>query len=63
LPINPANPFRREAYTSFYDYSKPGMTEAIVDLNAGKVISVKNIPNVIGMGLDADSARGRNHRA
>jgi primary-amine oxidase len=55
LAYNPGDPFRREAYTSFYDYAKPGMTEAVVDLNAGKVISVKNIPNVIGMGLDADS--------
>ena len=56
LSYKPGETFRREAYTSFYDYSKPGMTEAVVDLNAGKVISVKNIPNVIGMGLDADSA-------
>jgi primary-amine oxidase len=52
--------FRREAYSSFYDYSKPGMTEAIVDLNTGKVISVKNIPNVIGMGLEADSLAAEN---
>jgi primary-amine oxidase len=55
LAYKRGEPFRREAYTSYYDYSKPGMTEAVVDLNAGKVISVKNIPNVIGMGLDADS--------
>jgi primary-amine oxidase len=27
----------------------------VVDLNANKVISIKNIPNVIGMGLEADS--------
>jgi primary-amine oxidase len=47
--------FRREAFASFYDYAKPGITEAVVDLNAGKVLSVKDIPNVIGMGLDADS--------
>jgi primary-amine oxidase len=46
---------RREAFTSFYDYSKNGVTEAVVDLNTEKVISVKNIPNVIGMGLEADS--------
>ena len=55
LAYKRGEPFRREAYTSYYDYSKPGMTEAVVDLNAGKVISVKNIPNVIGMGLEADS--------
>lgn len=48
-------PFRREAFTSFYDYTRNGVTEAVVDLNAGKVISVKNLPNVIGMGLEADS--------
>ena len=47
--------FRREAFTSFYDYNKNGVTEAVVDLNTGKVISVKNLPNVIGMGLEADS--------
>jgi len=55
LAYKPGNPFRREAFTSFYDYSKNGVTEAVVDLNADKVISVKNIPNVIGMGLEADS--------
>ena len=55
LDHKPGQPFRREAFTSFYDYSKNGVTEAIVDLNAGKVISVKNLPNVIGMGLEADS--------
>jgi len=47
--------FRREAFTSFYDFAKNGMTEAVVDLNAGKVVSVKRLPNVIGMGLGADS--------
>ena len=47
--------FRREAFTSFYDYSKNGITEAVVDLNTEKILSVKNIPNVIGMGLEADS--------
>ncbi|HWY34849.1 MAG TPA: hypothetical protein VNX68_09395, partial [Nitrosopumilaceae archaeon] len=36
--------FRREAFTSFYDYNKNGVTEAVVDLNTGKVISVKNLP-------------------
>jgi primary-amine oxidase len=48
-------PFRREAFVSFYDYLKPGVTEVIVDLNAGKLVSTKTIPNVIGMGLEADS--------
>lgn len=51
----PGAPFRREAFASFYDYAKAGMTEAIVDLNAAKVLNIKNIPNVIGMGLEADS--------
>jgi primary-amine oxidase len=55
LAYKPGTPFRREAFTSFYDYSKNGVTEAVVDINAGKVISIKNIPNVIGMGLEADS--------
>jgi primary-amine oxidase len=55
LAYKPGTPFRREAFTSFYDYSKNGVTEAVVDINAGKVVSVKNIPNVIGMGLEADS--------
>src|SRR5258706_2916194 len=55
LGYKPGQPFRREAFTSFYDYKKNGVTEAVVDLNAGKVISVKNLPNVIGMGLEADS--------
>ncbi|SHN23585.1 hypothetical protein [Mucilaginibacter sp. OK098] len=55
LAYKPGTPFRREAFTSFYDYAKNGVTEAVVDLNAGKVISVKSIPNVIGMGLEADS--------
>src|SRR5258706_1820968 len=55
LAYKPGDPFRREAFASFYDYAKNGITEAVVDLNAEKVLSVKNIPNVIGMGLDADS--------
>ncbi|MDB5024554.1 MAG: hypothetical protein JWP78_2309 [Mucilaginibacter sp.] len=55
LAYKPGTPFRREVFTSFYDYSKNGVTEAVVDLNAAKVISVKNLPNVIGMGLEADS--------
>ena len=55
LAWQPGTPFRREAFTSFYDYARPGMTEAVIDLNSSKVISVKNIPNVIGMGLEADS--------
>jgi primary-amine oxidase len=55
LAWQPGRPFRREAFVSFYDYAKPGITEVIVDLNAGKPISTKTIPNVIGMGLEADS--------
>ncbi|HEY0271639.1 MAG TPA: hypothetical protein VGC22_00585 [Chitinophaga sp.] len=55
LAWQPGAPYRREAFTSFYDYSKNGITEAVVDLNARRVVSVKNIPNVIGMGLEADS--------
>lgn len=55
LAYKPGTTFRREAFTSFYDYGKNGVTEAVVDLNAGKVTSIKNIPNVIGMGLEADS--------
>ena len=55
IGYKPGQPFRREAFTSFYDYGKNGVTEAVVDLNAEKVISVKNLPNVIGMGLEADS--------
>jgi len=55
LSWRPGSPFRREAFVSFYDYARPGMTEAVVDLNTGKPVSVKQIPNVIGMGLDADS--------
>jgi len=55
LSYKPGMPFRREAFTSFYDYSKNGVTEAVVDLNASKVLWAKNIPNVIGMGLEADS--------
>ncbi|MDN5289564.1 MAG: hypothetical protein JWR38_5838 [Mucilaginibacter sp.] len=55
LNYKPGTSFRREAFTSFYDYSKNGVTEAVVDLNAGKVISTKQIPNVIGMGLEADT--------
>src|ERR1700704_166939 len=55
LEYKTGQPFRREAFTSFYDYKKNGVTEAVVDLNAGKVISVKHIRDVIGMGLAADS--------
>ena len=51
-------PFRREAFVSFYDYAKPGMIEAVVDLNNSKVISIKNIPNAIGMGLLTDDSIG-----
>src|ERR1700743_3203326 len=53
LSWQPGTPFRREAFVSFYDYAKPGMTEALVDLNAGKLLNTKTIPNVIGMGLEA----------
>lgn len=60
LSYKPGDPFRREAFTSFYDYAKPGITEAVVDLNTGKVISVKTLPNVIGMGLEADSLAAEN---
>ncbi len=59
LAYKPGSPFRREAFASFYDYAKNGVTEAVVDLNAGKVISVKNSPNVIGMGLEADSVANK----
>ena len=55
LVWQPGAPFRREAFINFYDYTKPGMTEAIVDLKAGKIAAIKQIPNVIGMGLEADS--------
>jgi primary-amine oxidase len=55
LNYKPGTAFRREAFTSFYDYTKNGVTEAVVDLNAGKVISTKQLPNVIGMGLEADT--------
>ncbi|HEY4337272.1 MAG TPA: hypothetical protein VGM89_15280, partial [Puia sp.] len=55
LAWQPGAPFRREAFISCYSYEKPGMTEAVVDLNTGKLISLKQIANVIGMGLEADS--------
>jgi primary-amine oxidase len=55
LEYKPGMAFRREAFASFYDDGTAGMTEAIVDLNPEKIISVKHIPNVIGMGLEADS--------
>jgi primary-amine oxidase len=60
LAWSPGTPFRREAFVSFYDYAKPGMTEAIVDLNKNNVVSVKQIPDVIGMGLEADSLVAEN---
>jgi len=60
LAWQPGSPFRREAFISFYSYEKPGMTEAIVDLNKNTVISTRSIPNVIGMGLDADSLAAEN---
>src|SRR6266498_3981266 len=55
LAYKPGTAFRREAFASFYDEGTAGMTEAIIDLNTEKVISIKHIPNVIGMGLEADS--------
>jgi primary-amine oxidase len=55
LAYKPGTAFRREAFVSFYVEGTAGMTEAIVDLNTEKVISIKNIPNVIGMGLEVDS--------
>jgi len=60
LSWQPGTPFRREAFVSFYDYAKPGMTEAVVDLRTGKTISVKTLPNVIGMGLGQDSVVAEN---
>jgi primary-amine oxidase len=56
LSYKPGAPFRREAFASFYDYAKPGITEAVVDLNTSKVLSVKSLSNVIGMGLLADDS-------
>src|SRR5215471_10340420 len=53
LAYKPGQPFRREAFVSLFDFARVGMMEAIVDLNAGKVSSLKHIPNVIGMGLAA----------
>ncbi len=60
LSWQPGTPFRREAFVSFYDYAKPGMTEAVVDLKTGKTISVKTLSNVIGMGLGQDSVVAEN---
>lgn len=56
LAFKPGNPFRREAFLSFYDYAKPGMTESILDLKTSKILSIKNIPDVTGMGLEVDDA-------
>ena len=55
LAYRMGQPYRREAFASFYDFDRNGMMEAVVDLNAGKVVSQKHLPNVIGMGLGADS--------
>lgn len=60
LAWRPGSPFRREAFLSFYDYAKPGITEAIVDLNRNTLLSEKQISNVIGMGLEADSLAAEN---
>lgn len=56
LAYKPGDPFRREAFASFYDYAAPGMREAIIDLNTAKVLNVKKLDNVIGMGLVADDS-------
>jgi len=55
LSYTPGSPFRREAFVSWYNYSRSGMMEAVVDLRTGKIAGMQNIPNVIGMGLYADS--------
>jgi primary-amine oxidase len=60
LAYKPGEHFRREAFASFYDYAKNGVTEAVVDLNTEKIISLIHVPNVIGMGLEADSAIAEN---
>lgn len=60
LAFKPGEHFRREAFASFYDYAKNGVREAVVDLNTEKIISLTNVPNVIGMGLEADSAVAEN---
>ncbi|MCW3117974.1 MAG: hypothetical protein JWM28_2056, partial [Chitinophagaceae bacterium] len=51
----PGTAFKREVFTSFFDFAKNGVTEAVVDLTAGKVISTRNIPNATGVGADADT--------
>ena len=56
LAYKPGMPYRREAFCSFYDFGVNGVTEAVVDLNAGTVVSSKNISNVIGMGLAVDDS-------
>ena len=55
LSYVPGSPFGREAFASWYNFSKNGMMEAVVDLRAGKVLGLTPVPNVIGMGLAADS--------
>ncbi|MBS1662717.1 MAG: tyramine oxidase [Bacteroidetes bacterium] len=56
LNYKPGDSFRREAFLSFHDYAKPGMTEAIVDLKTSKIISIKDLANVTSMGLVADDS-------
>jgi len=48
-------PFRREAFASYFDFARKGVSEAVIDLNKERVLSTKYIPFVIGMGLAADS--------
>src|SRR5215471_9281866 len=42
LEYKPGTSFRREAFASFYDEGTAGMTEAVVDLNTEKIISVNH---------------------
>ena len=48
LTWQPGTSFKREAFVSFYDYAKPGITEVIVDLNAGKPISIRSEERRVG---------------
>ena len=43
LAYKPGSTFRREAFASFYVDSTAGMTEAVVDLNTEKVVSIKKL--------------------
>lgn len=55
LQFTEGQPFRREAFASYYDFARKGISEVIVDLKGEKIVSTKYIPSVIGMGLAADS--------